>query len=116
MADYTLQWLEYKRLRKELVLFLLTAVPLFFLLALMSVRPDHYLFWAVFGQILNVAWLVGLVIMYLRLRTWPCPRCGQHFYSHCERQGLWLLTKHCWHCQLQKFCNENTEDLAASDR
>jgi hypothetical protein len=114
MIDYTANWLEYRRLRNELVLFVLTSAPLFFLLVLMSVRRDHAWFWNGLAEILNLLWTVALVIIYLRLRRWRCPRCGKRFYSHCERRGLWLLTNHCWHCELIKYSDGTVQDLAES--
>ena len=116
MPDYTPNWLGYRRIRNGLVLFVFTSVPLlFFLLLLMSLRLGHPWFWNALAEILNLLWTVAFVVLYLRLRRWPCPRCGKRFYSHCERRGLWLLTNRCWHCNLGKFSSGNAEDVVQSE-
>ena len=114
MVNYAPNWLVYRRLRNELVLFCFTSAPLFFLSILMTVRRDRPWFWNGLAEILSLLWYVGLLILYLRLRRWPCPRCGKRFYSHCERRGLWLLTNHCWHCDLRKYSDGSADGLAES--
>ena len=114
MVNYTPNWLEYRHLRNELLLMLFASVPLFVLSVLMSVRSDHRLFWGILVELLNAAWTAAVIFMYVRLRRWPCPRCGNRFYSHCERRGLWLFTKHCWHCELKKYSDGSAQDLAES--
>jgi hypothetical protein len=114
MVDYAADWLRYKRLRNELVVFVFTSVPLLLVSIMMSVRRDHPWFWNGLAEILNLLWTIALVIIYLRLRRWPCPRCSKRFYSHCERGGLWLLTNHCWHCDLPKYSGGSAQDPSES--
>src|SRR5690242_2009372 len=113
MDDYAPAWLEYKRARNEIALLFFLCVPLSAVSTLMSIRPDHQWLWQALGPLLSLLWFVAFVMMYVRLRRWPCPRCGKRFFSHCERRGIWLSSKRCWHCDLPKYSSGRAEGFVA---
>jgi hypothetical protein len=113
MNDYTQQWTQYKRLRNRILLMLLISSPCYFALSIfVEIALIHSKVWvsAAINSILSAVMLAVYIWMYWSVRKWPCPRCGQRFYSYSERHGLGFFTKNCWHCGLAKYSNgEETE-------
>ena len=106
MSDYSQAWLRYRRTRNQMLFVYLASGPVYFgLLFLMPVRwlVNESIGLAIVSLILNACTAVVFVVMYLRVRNWPCPRCGKPFYSYSERRGLGLFTRHCGHCGLLKY-------------
>jgi hypothetical protein len=106
MSDYAQEWLNYKRRRNQLLIVWL-GLP-FVLLALMLVAPTPMLLgtswgWRLAQAIPDLLGMALSVVVYWRLRAWPCPRCGKRFFANSERRGLGILTRWCGECGLRKY-------------
>jgi hypothetical protein len=103
-ADYTAAWRDYRKRRFVFWVVFLSYMPgvmAFFLgvglpLASMTgIKPDYF-FFAIAGT-----WMLAFVVTNLRAVSFPCPRCGQHFF-----RTWWYsnpLARRCVHCGLPKW-------------
>src|SRR5260370_42591282 len=105
MNDQTPGWSKHKRLRGQLF-FLVAGYLRTAMIVLILSRPHAILSGSInyVFAFMNVCWLVAVCFVALRLRNWPCPRCGKR-YS--EQLDLGILTRRCAPCELPKSSNSS---------
>lgn len=94
MADYHQQWEDYKRRRNRLLLGFFGYIPITFAFGLVVKRLLD-VDWPVL--VFAIAWMVLAANAGLRFQTFPCPRCGQAFFSYN------IIGRRCAHCTLPKY-------------
>jgi|SRR5713226_4283537 len=113
MNNYKLSWATYRRLRNQMLIVGFASAPLF--IAVLLISPTQAIIndswgWHLVWSAVSLCWFVLFLFLYLRLRNWPCPRCGKSFYSYSERHSIGPFTKHCGHCGLKKYSNEESTE------
>ncbi len=104
MGGYKRDWETLHRLKTQLLWATLGSTAALFglFIILASAFGDSWLTW-VGITILDVCYAALLLVMYLRVRLWRCPRCGNRFFAYSERHALSIFTKRCGNCNLNRF-------------
>ncbi|MGP8253548.1 MAG: hypothetical protein ACLQHF_16075 [Terracidiphilus sp.] len=102
MGRYDIEWERYRSLRNTAILLFLGALPFIWALQLLRrlALPEE-LFSALFA-LYFLFWLVSA----LRVEFFRCPRCGR-FFSMTWWINLSFLARHCIHCGLKKFSEDD---------
>jgi hypothetical protein len=102
MGRYANDWERYRHIRNVAILLWLGILPFVWALQLLHhlAVPDEF-----FGALVVLYFLFWLVSA-IRLEFFRCPRCGRPF-SLTWWINLSFLARHCIHCGLKKFCEED---------
>src|SRR5258708_25327319 len=103
MKDQKPGWSKHKRLRGQLFFLVAGYLPPAMIVLILS--PPHAILSGSINYVfafMNVCWLVAVCFVALRLRNWPCPRCGKRYSEHLD---LGILTPRCPHCELPQYSN-----------
>jgi hypothetical protein len=100
MADYDLQWRQYRALRT-----LAVGVPIVGLIAVKcaSLFPAGWQLKVVVG--VGAVFFAVAIVVAIGVETWRCPRCGRRFVSKWMSGWAIFFTKKCSNCGLPKFGN-----------
>lgn len=106
--DFTVDWEEYRRLRKKFFLIWLGYVPG---VGLFASAVDFVFHTYVPAFIFAFAWMIWFLAAAYELAGFPCPRCGECFGS---KPGFWHfhlgpLARKCQNCGLRKFAQSSEE-------
>jgi len=67
----------------------------FFVLPLIPITAAGAVF-----VVAGVAWMLGFVVVAVRLQRFPCPRCGHPFFM--GSLSYWPFARQCRHCGLPR--------------
>jgi hypothetical protein len=99
-SNYAEAWNEYRKRRLIFAAVLLSYVPGVWLAAvpislLTGIKSDYFAYPAM------GAWMLAFLVTWLRLATFRCPRCGNHFFTSWWRGNP--IARKCLHCRLPKW-------------
>lgn len=98
-------WSSYLRLRRWTLWLWLAWFPFMALLFLAPTELRRDFKWIIFGVCL--LWVVTLMVMFLTLNLWPCPRCQSSFFL---RYGILKSSgRECPSCHLPYLADPGTE-------
>ena len=107
-SDYTAAWRNYRTRRLvswvvclsyipgAMAIFLGVGLPLS---SLTGIKADYF-FYPIAG-----AWMLAALITSLRTVSFPCPRCGKHFFSTWWYRNP--FARQCVHCGLPKWATSD---------
>jgi|SRR5215510_7958206 len=104
-GEYSWEWAELHKLHRKLLLVAAAGAMICALLALTTALP-------VVALLLFPGWVVVVVMMFsnlMKLRYWPCPRCGKSLQGRGSALGNWVnpFTRKCIHCGLPKWIEDD---------
>jgi hypothetical protein len=109
MADYGGQWAEYKRLRNQAIIAVLSIFPLALVSRLTIAFVSNRSVAHVLNVSLGVAWMIIAYFTGARANFFPCPRCGEQFASKWWYRGNMLIARRCAHCGLPKYAVSDSQ-------
>ena len=112
MEDYSEDWREFRRLRRNLSLVWAFYTPALVILALVSYRLFRSYIPAFVAA---VGWMLWFAIANAKFAQFSCPRCGKYFAGGpgLWELKMWLFARKCQHCGLEKFAGSNDDGAAA---
>ncbi|WP_404308968.1 hypothetical protein [Neorhodopirellula lusitana] len=101
-------WDSYRHRRKVFWILILTYLPG---VALAAIAMQRWTGSDDAAMIAAVAWMAAYGVAGWRCGHFPCPQCGRPFF-------IWRFTYHVWtgqclHCNLPKWADPSTRDIAA---
>ena len=116
MADYHQRWLEYRRLRNQVVFATLSIFPLALIFSLIGDLIPKAQFAMYLASALVVGWLGTAYITGARANVFLCPRCGEKFAQQWWYRGSVVFARRCAHCGLPKYANEEDPQVDLGGR
>jgi hypothetical protein len=107
IADYSAQWAQYKRLRNQAIIAVLSIFPLPLISRLTNALISNHSVAYALNLILGVTWMIAVYVTGARANFFPCPRCGKLFASKWWYRGSMLLARRCAHCGLPKYASSD---------
>jgi hypothetical protein len=105
--NYKSGWETYRRRRNRIVLYMVAEFLAFIPFVGLVATVGRLLF-ATNNLAMPAAWIWGVLYLYTisRLRSFPCPRCGQNFFGGFFAIPGVVLGNKCANCGLRKWAGD----------
>ncbi len=97
-SDYSSAWQDYRRRRLWYYVIWLGGIPVIFILNYLLTKITHS---EVPFAVMAVSWMLGFLVLGLRISYFKCPRCNETFFKTFFYHNP--FARRCVHCQLPKY-------------